>query len=131
MRPLGWLIGSLYIEERRGDLGQPPQRNSFKLQRNNKCRCFLLILIFPESKFCLSALATAKLAVLWANLEKHVVIDPKLEALSRHFWHAAVSRAMLSIRIPPRLCSNNVFRKFLQCGFREKLEANYREYTNF
>ena len=65
------------------------------------------------------------------QFRKHVVIDPKLEALSRHFWHASVSRAMLSIRIPPRLCSNNVFRKFLQCGFREKLEANYREYTNF
>ena len=38
---------------------------------------------------------------------------------------------MLSIRIPPRLCSNNVFRKFLQCGFREQIEANYWEYTNF
>ena len=88
-------------------------------------------MIFPESKFCLSALATAKLAVLGANLEKHVVIDPKLEALSTHFWHAAVSRAMLSIRIPPWLCSNNFFGVFLQCGFREKLEANYQEYTNF
>ena len=81
--------------------------------------------------FCLSALATAKLAVLRAKLEKHEPRDQKLEALSTHFWPAAVPRAMLSIRIPPRLCSNNVFRKFLQCGFREKLEANYREYTNF
>ena len=38
---------------------------------------------------------------------------------------------MLSIRIPPGLCSNNIFCMFLQCGFRERLEANYREYTIF
>ena len=38
---------------------------------------------------------------------------------------------MLSISILPGLCSNNIFCMFLQCGFREKLEANYREYTIF
>ena len=91
----------------------------------------MLILIFPERTFCLSALATAKLAVPWANLEKHEPRDQKIEALSTHFWPAAVSKVMLSIRIPPGLCSNHIFCMFLQCGFREKLEANYREYTIF
>ena len=69
----------------------------------------MLILICPERTFCLSALATAKLAVPWANLEKHEPRDHKIEALSTHFWPAAVSKVMLSIRIPPGLCSNNIF----------------------
>ena len=115
----------------RGDLGQPCQRNSIKLQTFNNCRCFLLILIFPESTFCLSALVTAKLAVLSANLEKTCGHRSKTWRTFIILLARSCVQGNAFIRIPPRLCSINIFCMFVQYGFHEKLEDNHREYTNF
>ena len=64
-------------------MGQPSQGNSLKLQKNNKCRCFLLILMFPESVL-LICVGDCKIFRTIRKIKKNM--SPEIKNL-RHFQH--------------------------------------------